>query len=273
MWKIKHIVHALSQNKEFGRKFQVELDFWEKLDEIENVLKVPYTATVDSQAIGYGLADFYISWLRIQKGLARLIDQSKYTNIAEKLTNRLREREPSLFDTPLMLCAVYLDPRINFKLGTGQKRNAALKLIQIHERISALNNSNATNVMNDTLDEIQAEYRFGEGEQRDSNITALLDSVAKFETERPYDIRATVTDFWGKNGHKYPVLEPLVQIIHAVAANQCGTERSFSSFTYIRSKHRMCMDVKNLSNLLMIRLNKDIFQNYRTNYVKQILDD
>lgn len=263
----------MSQNKEFGRKFQVELDFWEKLDEIENVLKVPYTATVDSQAVGYGLADFYISWLRIQKGLARLIDQNKYTNIAEKLAKKLREREPSLFETPLMLCAVYLDPRISFKLNASQKRNAALQLVKIHDRINALTNNNAQNFMNDTLDEIQAEYRFGEGEHRDSNVTALLDSFAQFETERPFDIRASVTDFWETNGHKYPLLEPLAQIIHAVAANQCCTERSFSSFTYIRSKYRMCMDVKNLSNLLMIRLNKDIFYNFRTNYVNQILSN
>lgn len=122
MRKIRRVVHALSQNKEFGKKFQVDDDFWDKLQEIESILKVPYAATVDSQAIGYGLADFYISWLRIQKGLTRLNDPSNHTNLAEKLLNRLNERAPSLFRTPLMQCAVYLDPRINFKLTKDQKR-------------------------------------------------------------------------------------------------------------------------------------------------------
>lgn len=271
MRKIKDVVCRLSQNKDFGRKFQVEDDFWDKLQEIESILKVPYTATIDSQAIGYGLADFYISWLCIRKGLSRSIEHSNHTNLAEKLMHRLSEREPSLFQTPLLLCAVYLDPRIHFKLSTIQKRDAALALIKIHERISALA-FNDRNIINDTLDEIQAEYQFGDGEQRDINTTALLESFAKFETETPYDIRAPVTQFWERNEHKYSLLEPLARTIHSVSANQSCTERSFSSFTYIRSKHRMSMDPKNLSNLLMIRLNKDIFAEYRKNYVNQILN-
>lgn len=261
-------MEILEKNKEIGWKFFVTADFWDKLAEIEEVLKIPYIATVDSQKVGYGLADFYISWLRIEKGLQRI--DSKYTNLAEKIMNRLIERAPYLFETPLMLCAVYLDPRINFKLTREQKRDAAMALVKIHERMQKLDAADEKCTVNDTLDEIQAD-RNPNAEQRDSDTTALLDSLTNFEAEKS-GIRDQVTQFWRENGNKYPMIEKLARVIHSVGANQCCTERSFSSFTFIRSKHRKSMDAKNLSNLLMIRLNKDMFYQFRQNYVQQIMN-
>lgn len=119
------------------------------------------------------------------------------------------------------------------------------------------------------MDEIQAEYSAENGEQRDQNATAFLSSLTNFESERSYDIRVPVKQFWEENEQKYTIIHPLAQVIHSVGANQCITERSFSGFSYIRSARRMSMDPKNLSNLLMVRLNKDIFYEFR----KQEIDD
>lgn len=175
--KIRHVVESLSMNAEFGAKFKVSDGFWTKISELIEVLEIPYRATIESQKVGYSLSDFYISWLRIQKGLGRFENTEQHFNLASNLITRLDERAPSLFKTPLMLCAIYLDPRINFKLSSAQKRDAAMALIKIYERTTELNSSMNRSVINDTLDEIQAESSGQDAEQRDSNTSALLTSL------------------------------------------------------------------------------------------------
>lgn len=184
-------------NKEFGAKFKVSDDFWNKISELIKVLEIPYRITIESQNVVYSLSDFYISWIRLQKGLKRLDTEDKHFNLASNLIKRLNERAPSLFKTPLMLCAIYLDPRINFKLCITQKRGAAMDLIKIHERFTELASENNQNVINDTLDEIQAEYCNQAGVQRDRETSALLTSLTNFEAEK-CDIRDSVKSFWKK---------------------------------------------------------------------------
>lgn len=258
-------------NKEFGSKFEVGADFWEQIAELIDVLEIPYRATIESQKVGYSLSDFYITLIRIRKGLERVNNPDSYSSLASNLMKRLDDRAPSLFETPLMLCAIYLDPRINFKLTNAQKRDAAMALIKIYERNTELDSSNNKTAINDTLDEIQAEYCSRDGETQDKNSTALLTSLTNFETEK-CDIRAPVKAFWKDNGHKYPMIHPLARAIHSVGANQCVTESSFSAFSYLRSPLRRAMDPKNLSNCLMIRLNKSVFDQYRKEQVELIMN-
>lgn len=142
--KIRHVVESLSMNEDFGSKFKVSLGFWNKIAELINVLEIPYKATIESQKVGFSLSDFYISWLRIRKGLERLDSPDTYFNLATNLMKRLDARAPSLFQTPLMLCSIYLDPRINFKLSNAQKRDAAIALIKIYERNIEINSVNNT---------------------------------------------------------------------------------------------------------------------------------
>lgn len=137
----------------------VDDEFWDHLKEIESVLRSPYNATIEMQRIGYGLSDFYISWIRITMNLRRIENAGPKFDLAAKLREKMDRRAPSLFKTPLMMCAVYLDPRISFKLTDEQKSTSAMDLIKIHERITQAEHSNEENRANDTLDEIQAEYR------------------------------------------------------------------------------------------------------------------
>lgn len=261
--KIKPLIAQLSQFREFGEQFMVDDEFWEHLDEIISVLKSPYNATTDMQRIGYGLSDFYISWIRITMNLRRIENGQHKFDLATKLREKMEIRAPSLFKTPLMLCAVYLDPRIMFKLTDEQKSTAAMSLITVYERITKTGQSNEEGRANDTLDEIQQEYH-AQNNLEQSNTERLLQEMSVYENEKPYDIRATVMDFWDKNLEKYKLLRPLTDIIHAVPSNQSCVERSFSSFSYIRS-------AENLSNVLMVRLNKDLFYLEREEKIKKIL--
>lgn len=221
------------------------------------------------QRIGYGISDFYISWTRMKKGLSRLIVDSKF-DLAQILSEKMDIRAPSLFKTPLMVCAVYLDLRIMFKLSTDQRTTAAMDLLKIHERLTDKTPVHEEDHLDDTLDEIQQEYR---SQYNANNVESdhVLEEIAKYESEDAYNIRAPVMEFWEANENKYPKLTALARVLHAVPSNQSCTERSFSSFSYIRSKHRMCMTSENLSNVLLVRLNKDIFYELRKENIQNIL--
>lgn len=67
------IIKQLSQNEEFGSKFTTNDEFWSDVDEIITVLQPSYELTNKMQKVGYGLADFYIGWLRVIKNLERLM--------------------------------------------------------------------------------------------------------------------------------------------------------------------------------------------------------
>lgn len=224
------------------------------------------------QRVGYSLSDFYISWIRITKNLLRIHNNGPNFNLATKLIQKMEQRAPSLFQSPLMLCAIYLDPRISFKLSDEQKAKAAMDLLKIHERISNASDMDEKQQVNDTLDEIQEEYRANNIESQQSSSDSLFKEMSIYEIEKPYDIRAPVMKFWEENSDNYKLLRPLADLLHAVPSNQSCTERSFSSFSYIRSKHRMSMTAENLSNVLMVRLNKDLFYSERQNETKKILD-
>lgn len=71
LMKLRSVVHELSTDREFGYKFETTEDFWDKGIENLEVL----------QQVGYGLADFYISWLRIEKNLNRLYADETMLNL------------------------------------------------------------------------------------------------------------------------------------------------------------------------------------------------
>lgn len=267
--KIKHVVNQLADCDEFGYKFDVNEVFWAQVEEIVSTLQPVYQLTNDMQKVGYGLADMYIGWLLVKKSLNRIVNGAANFNLAAKLIEKMDQRAPSLFKTPLLLCAVYLDPRIMLALSDEQKANAAMDLVKIHERITA-RSINKESRLDDTLDEIQQEFQKQQNKNQSSS-DLLLKELSIFEREEPYDIRASVMKFWVENAEKYKLLRPLVDILHAVPSNQCCTERSFSSFSYIRSKHRMCMSPQNVSNVLMIRLNKDVYYTLRRERIQKIL--
>lgn len=270
--KIKAVIIQLANCKEFGDRFKVDEHFWSAIEEICAVLQPGYDLTIRMQQVGYGLSDFYIGWLRVKKNLERIMSEEPQFDLAACLLKHMDQRAPSLFRSPLFLCSVYLDPRIMFTLSAEQKTEAAMDLLTIQKRIMEGSDPNTKEGrVNDTLDELQAQYyaQFG---RNDNSSEDLIHLLTMYEKEKPFDIKQPVIKFWEENEQKYKLLRPLVDVLHAVPSNQCCTERSFSSLSYIRSKHRMSMSPNNLSNVLMVRLNKDIYYSLREERVRKFLD-
>lgn len=265
---MKPVIEQLANCVEFGYKFDVDDKFWAEIEEIVYCLQPGFDLTKKMQEVGYGLSDFYIGWLCVKRSLSRIVKDKPRFNLAANLIDRMDLRTPSLFQSPLLLCSVYLDPRIMFTLPDEQKAAAAMDLLQIYDRISKTSCSTNKDA-NNTLDELMQEFK---AQLTENDGNKLLQEISIYESEQPYDYKKPIMHFWDQNSQKYQLLRPLADVLHAVPSNQCCTERAFSSLSYIRSKLRMSMSAQNVSNVLMVRLNKDIYYDLRKERIQNILE-
>lgn len=268
--KLKPVIIELATNREFGHKFETDEDMWEKINEILVVLKPVYIATKDMQKVGYGLADFCISWLRINKNLERVNAEGSLLDLATKLTEALAARKAEVFDTPLMLAAIYLDPRIKHQLSATQKECATLCLKTILGRLQIKPNETANDLQDNTLDELNAEFAM-QLETDEEPVEDLIVSLATYDLVKRVDLKRNVMDFWREHKEKFPLLYSIACIIHAIPAGQCLEERNFSSFSYVKNSRRTSLKAENLQNILTIRLNKELFYEEKQKEINQIL--
>lgn len=224
------------------------------------------------QNVGYGLADFYISWIRMKRSLSRL--SNARLNLPQRFIEALEEREPLLLDTPTMMIAVYLDPRIKYRLNDIQKECATIAAEKLHIRLNRIDTQHEMDVSpNDTLDEMNAEALGGS--TNDNNNTNVLlaplrESICKYDAIKPTDVKSSVFDFWKMRKQEFPLLYELACIVHAVHASQCTVERNFSAFSCVRDCRRCKLLPTNMSNILMIRLNQDSYGEWKSDQIFKI---
>lgn len=227
------------------------------------------------QRIGYGLSDFYISWLRIERNLNRILADDTLLNLAHELQVALERRKGQLFETPNMLAAIYLDPRVKSKLDARQKEISILHLKKLYVRIRQLNKPEPTadEQVNNTLDELDEEFVATENElypPDEIDTSSLMVSFTNYDFVKHVNIKSNVMDFWIKSKSEFPLIYELACVVHSVSAGQCYEEQNFSSFSYIRSAQRTSMKAENLKNVLAIRLNKELFYALKEKQINNI---
>lgn len=225
------------------------------------------------QKVGYGLADFFISWMRIEKNLSRLNANGTQLNLGVELLRELGARRADLFDTPCMIAAIYLDPRVKFKLNNIQKECAILHLKNLYIRMKELeiNENETEDQHSNTLDELNEEYAATHNTEVRIDSSHLMTSLASYDGVTHVDFKFNVMDFWRTHKQEFPLIYPLAKVIHAIPAGQSFEERNFSSFSLIRNAKRTRLLPENLKNILMIRLNKELFYEYKQHQVDEII--
>lgn len=229
------------------------------------------------QRVGYGLTDFFISWLRIDKNISRLNGYGTILNLTHRLKEELDARKAELFDTPSMVAAMYLDPRVKYKLTRQQKECAILHLKKVYIKLQQLKTVEvvSNSIQNNTLDELNDEYAAMNNDYNpDSEIDTshLMLSFANYDAVMHMDYKCNVMEFWTKNKEEFQLLYPLACVMHTIPAGQCFEERNFSFFSYIRNARRTSLKSKNLQNIITIRLNRDIFYQLKQEEVDSIIN-
>lgn len=101
----------------------------------------------------------------------------------------------------------------------------------------------------------------GDTEQTDADDqnSAIQLEFERFKRLKRIEKEASVLDFWKENKTKFPILYELSQVLFSVSNGQTSVERAFSSLDYVFSNRRCNLDANILNDILLIRLNSDLF--------------
>lgn len=119
---MKAIEHFVGKRERIFQVFMRKLPIIQQLVE---VLDIPFKVTKTLQSHTFALSDFYGLWLDMSLKLNMVENKAFATLLLQKLENR----QSQLLDHPAMLCALFLDPRYNCQL-TNEQKVEARKLVK-----------------------------------------------------------------------------------------------------------------------------------------------
>lgn len=257
---------------------------WKAIDDVVEIMQPSYLEMKRMQSQAFGLSDFFGSWHVIKCSLHEFESRSvNVTDLPSCLLLKMKAYEIELMINPLLLSAVYLDPRYAMTLKGEEKIIARSKLTEIYKRINNQNTENnvptsGTNEMNrfssylSTLARARnsAAPRVADNSAIFTNeLLALEQDFNDFEEEEVLPHNTNILLHWEKKKKQYPKLYKLVNTIMSVPSTQNSVERDFSSFGFIYDAKRTLLDPAMLQNILLIRNNKDVFEEVVTDQLKK----
>lgn len=89
----------------------------------------------------------------------------------------------------------------------------------------------------------------------------IMNELKKFGLVKRSPLTLNTIDFWARNKSTFKEVYELAKIVNAVPVTQVTVERAFSSLAFILTALRNSLHAETLENILIIRLNKEIFEN------------
>lgn len=267
---------------------------WHILKEMERVLHAPYLTTLILQKNEFSLSDFFGCLQIITMRLNKLIaDPGKqYTQLAENLLHTLSQRKAKLIDNPLMICALYLDPRYKCEVEKDENKVmvAKLTLENIWERVKLARGHadeieteievpvylettmEDMNLFYDELDQQYNEMAQGDSASEDTGVARLnlnrdksfiAIALDKYENSTIHRMKSSesIWSFWEKSKEEFGLeLYELASIVHSIPPTQASVERNFSALKFMLTDRRYNLSEDLLESLLLIHLNRDIYE-------------
>lgn len=239
---------------------------WIDVQELVDVLTHPYQVTQLLQKNDFTLSDFYAAWLELKLRL-----QHSNHKLAKCLCDSMGAlKHGHLLENPLMHCSIFMDPRIKCDLVRDSQKSYVTKayLSKLYDRINEISSRGGShNDMPAEKSTNKFEYSFlteylntlqcSETAKTGSNIFKLLDD---YESGHSEDLNVSILDFWEEKKLVWPELYQLANIVHAVPATQSSVERTFSTLSFVFGKLRSNLSPQILEDILIIKLNSDIFK-------------
>lgn len=224
------------------------------------VLEYPYLATKAIEQGNFCYTDLYLWSKRISLALDEIIADEPRFEFARVLRANLTQREKNLFNTPIFMAAMYLDPRFKLQLHNAQTEIAVETLHQLNKQLNWQPLPSPAPTLNSIDRQIEAKILGNmQAFQNEEQIRMELSLVmSNYDSVRVTDINRNAIVFWEENKTIYPQLYELAKVVFSIASPISETERTFSAFSYIYNVHRMNLLPKNVTNILMIRLNRDL---------------
>lgn len=246
---------------------------WGQIDELVAVLEYPYLATKAFECRTFCYTDLYLWSRRISLRLDEIIASHPIFEFASVLKAKLKEREKNLFQTPVFMAAMYLDPRFKMQLSDAETEVAIATLHELNKQMKWKPLASPVPGLSSIDRQIESEmFENVQAQQNDAQIrTELTLAMITYNSVRGTDINKNALAFWKENKHNHPQLYELAKVIFSTASSISETERNFSGFAYIYNVLHQSLLPKNVTNILMVRLNKDLFYQVKQEKIDKIL--
>ncbi|XP_055540597.1 uncharacterized protein LOC129727133 [Wyeomyia smithii] len=272
---IYEMVSSFLQQRQFFEKLAEqfpEMDLsnnWKFIIDYEQAFKPLFLTTKEMQSPHVSLSDFYLKWIvAIQK-----IKAMNKNPFSESLVTTLTTRLAALRESQAFKMALYLDPRLNFAGSTlftsDEKEEIQNYVVETWQRIRELKHSPTKCSENFQIQKMETENDmfitelFGGSTMNDamsteSNFMQQLKAL-EVEIRRPFDFN--VWNHWTERKGTHPELSAVAEVVLATPSNQVTVERAFSALALVLSNARSTLSEETLSNILLIKLNRSVFEN------------
>lgn len=248
---------------------------WKLIAEIVEILAYPFKIMKQMQNEIFTLSDFYGAWLRIELNLKKNIN-GRQTNLAQKLLVSMDKYKGQLMLNPLMISAVYLDPRFTNTLSKTCKMIAVSKLMELWDCVVKLKidqqNNIAQNVPNDISDDAEFEQFIiaqemnaclgdinANNTDQETATNLIRSKLIDFERQPRAPLQTNVVKYWMNKASEEKELFLLSEVIFAIPSSQTRVERTFSTLAYILNPLRGSLSDLLLENILLLKCNKETF--------------
>lgn len=195
-------------------------------------------------------------------------------DLANVLKESLIDREATIIKTPLMVQAIFLDPRFKSQLDSREVTFAEDSLQKLSRQIQP--NPTQLVTANHDIDKLIEEMIVDQNEidvddLLEQNRMELALEFANYKQKTYRDFKCDAINFWKEEKKNFPKIGALAEIVFSMSPTQSACERSFSAFSYIYSARRMNLMPKNVTNILLIRLNRQLFYDLKQSKLDAIM--
>lgn len=124
--------------------------------------------------------------------------------------------------------------------------------------MSANNSSNSNSQFDDFVTELYGGTLSKTA--NDATDSSFAQQLKALEAEPRQDHTFDVFNHWVKRRESHPELFEVAMVVVATPSNQISVERSFSALALILTSHRVGLGQDALEDILIIKLNRDIFE-------------
>lgn len=284
--EIKELIAVVTQNDE---ELLLTANEWRQLKQIVHVLRHPYHVTQLLQRSNLTLSDFYAAWLELKFVLQEIHDSDSSNKLAANILNAMNaDKDEHLIRNPLMQCSIFLDPRVKNDLLRNSERNllARLNLSKLYERFTQSKNntiqplgalcdldssdekitsySNLTRYM--SILDCSNPHPESKTTKAKPDIAQLLDDFSK---TKAIPMSVSVLDYWEENKLSFPELYELAKIVFSVPLTETSVRHTFSAIKYVFSELKGNYADEFLEDIMIIKLNNDLFYEVASEELEQ----
>lgn len=245
---------------------------WQIIANVVEVFDSAYILTKQLQRTKCTLSDFYGLWLRMEMAVKKCLTESvdiEMFDLPQTMLDSMDHYRGRLMNNPMLLAAVFLDPRFCSFLKSPLKTLAIAKLLKLNDEIRK-RKTNESGIEDDDLDcYLASEIENNNLSDRDK-LHSLLE---QFSQQPPEKTKINVLQYWNENKTSKPELYLLSKVVFSVAPTQAATERANSALSFVFSRYRSKLGQTFLEDILVVRPNADLFDDIVADRLSKLLLD